>query len=239
MRRLDLPFIYAFLVPTRYNYGFLKLLFSLFYIEIKGENLASLITDFSLLKMKAKPISTVSDEQLVARLQYGDKSAMGELYLRYHMVVFAKCLSFSKNKEHAQDLTQDIMLRVMEKINSFKGSSKFSTWLFSITYNYCTDQLRKGKWKNIDSLENYFNVMDESDVEKERLSEEENKIKWIDAMMKQISSEDQQILVMKYQLNKSIQELQDLYNLSASAVKMRLMRARIKAIGRLKLQEAA
>lgn len=191
--------------------------------------------------MKENLYSTISDEQLVARLQYGDKSAMSELYLRYQMVVFAKCLSFSKNKETAQDLSQDIMLKVMEKINSFQGSSKFSTWLFSITYNYCIDQQRKrkGKGQYIDSLENCLNVADESYLEKERLSEEENILNGIDVMMEQISSEDQQILLLKYQLNKSIRELQTLYNLSASAVKMRLLRARSKASHKIKLQTAA
>ena len=131
------------------------------------------------------------------------------------------------------------MLKVMEKISSFKGDSKFSTWLFSITYNYCTDQLRKGKGKFSESIDSCLNLKDESSNDQDFLMEEESRICRINKIMQEIPLEDQQLLVMKYQFNKSIQELQLMYQLSASAVKMRLMRAREKAGERFRLQTAA
>lgn len=188
--------------------------------------------------MKNKQCS-VSDEQLVANLQKGDKNAMGELYLRYYMLVFNKCLSFSKDTDDAGDQAHDVMLRVMEKINSFNGHSKFSTWLFSITFNYCTDQKRKSKRNYIEPIENCFNLSDTYFEEKASLYDLERKENCAVKVMSAICKNDQQLLFMKYHEKRSIREIQELFNISASAVKMRLSRARAKAIDLYKNEIAA
>ena len=171
----------------------------------------------------------IRDEQLVADLQNGDKKAMGELYLRYYMLVFNKCLSFSKDTDDAGDLAHDVMLRVMEKIHSFNGNSKFSTWLFSITSNFCTDQKRKSKGKYVEPLDSYFNLSDTYYEEKASLIELYKKETCAVKVMAQICKDDQQLLFMKYHERRSIREIQKLFNISVSAVKMRLARARAKA----------
>ncbi|MEQ6119831.1 RNA polymerase sigma factor [Reichenbachiella sp. MALMAid0571] len=178
--------------------------------------------------MNTQNQQTLTDELLVSNLQNGDNSAMGELYSRYYMLVFAKCLSFAKNTDDANDLTQDVMLRVMEKISTFKGDSKFSTWLYAVTFNYCTDKKRKAKGKFFEPIDSLVNLADCTDQERELDAKIKEEVAGKALMT--ISHEDQQLLIMKYQLNKSIVELQDIYNLSASAVKMRLMRAREKAV---------
>jgi RNA polymerase sigma factor (sigma-70 family) len=188
--------------------------------------------------MKNRPYA-VSDEQLVANLQNGDKNAMGELYVRYYMLVFNKCLSFSKDTYVAADLAHDVMLRVMEKINSFNGRSKFSTWLFSITFNYCTDQKRKSKGNYIEPIESCFNLSDTHYEEKVSLCELERKERCAVKILSVICKDDQQLLFMKYHENRSIREIQELFNISASAVKMRLSRARAKAIDMYKNEIAA
>lgn len=181
--------------------------------------------------MNAKNTSKLTDEQLVAQVKEGNKRSMGELYLRYHLLVFSKCLSFAKNTDDANDLTQDIMIRVMEKIVTFKGKSKFSTWLYAITFNHCTDSLRKSKGTRFLSLEDQYDLADDSQNRLLLALELDQKEKWAGRAMKTIASEDQELLLMKYEQKKSIQELQTLYDLSASAIKMRLLRARAKAVG--------
>ncbi|UXP31780.1 sigma-70 family RNA polymerase sigma factor [Reichenbachiella agarivorans] len=173
-------------------------------------------------------LSSHTDEQLVQSLQQGNKLAMGELYSRYYMLVFAKCLSFVKNTDDASDLAQDVMLRVMEKAAGFKGESKFSTWLYSVTFNYCTDKLRKAKSKHFEPIHEHFDMEDDADAVQELEVAMEQIVQ--ENVWQTISEEDQQLLMMKYQQNMSIKDLQLMYNLSASAVKMRLMRAREKAV---------
>ncbi len=180
-----------------------------------------------------------TDEQLVERLKQGDKKAMTELYMRYYMVVFNKCLAFTKNTEDASDLTHDIMLRVMEKIQSFNGASKFSTWLYSITFNYCIDQKRKGKGRFLESLDGLMDVPDFSIDENDAVQAGELTHNYAAKVLSEINRDDHQLLMMKYLSNNSILDLQKMYALSASAVKMRLMRARERAVNKLKIELAA
>lgn len=174
-------------------------------------------------------LKTLTDERLATLLQNGQKEAMGELYNRYYTVVFCKCLSFVKNTDDAGDLTQDVMLKVMEKIKSFKGNSKFSTWLYAVTFNYCSDRARKAKSRYFISLDINTELYEPCDIYNDNTVETATKEYHASMALAAIPQEEQRLLLMKYQMNKSIQELQSIYNLSTSALKMRLLRARAKA----------
>jgi len=178
--------------------------------------------------MSNHSIKTLNDEQLVKLLQQGYMKSMEEIYGRYYLLVLGKCLSFSKNTEQARDLAQDVMLKVIDKIKSFRGESRFSTWLYSITFNHCTDHIRKSKF--FSPLEFNYHLLEyvEEDLDEELMFMfKENVAK---EALNTVSEKDQQMLIMKYQFNKSIKELQEMYDLSASAVKMRLLRAKEKAV---------
>jgi RNA polymerase sigma-70 factor (ECF subfamily) len=78
-----------------------------------------------------------SDEQLIARSREGDGgAAAGEaldaLFRRYHAKVAGWCLRFCANREEAADLAQEVFLRVHERLGSFRGESRFSTWLYTV-----------------------------------------------------------------------------------------------------------
>lgn len=180
--------------------------------------------------MNAINTKKMTDEQLVVALQNGNSAAMGELYSRYYLVVFNKCLSFTKNTDDAADLAQDVMIKVFEKVKSFKGNARFSTWLYSITFNYCTDRQRKAKNKRFSSLEVQFDLEDQSELTLAEALEMGMREEYAGKVLSCIEVEDRELLLMKYQHNRSIQELQAMYGLSASAIKMRLLRARAKAV---------
>ncbi|TXB52741.1 RNA polymerase sigma factor, partial [Phaeodactylibacter luteus] len=59
------------------------------------------------------------------------------LYERYMGRIYAKCISILKNEAHAQDATQEIFTKIFLNLARFKEQAKFSTWVYSITYNYC------------------------------------------------------------------------------------------------------
>lgn len=179
--------------------------------------------------MTYKNLSTLNDEVLALEAKQGNEQAIGVLYSRYYMLVFNKCLSFTKNADEASDLAQDVMLRVIEKIRTFNGQSKFSTWLYSITFNYCTDQMRKKKGKYFEDVNLHYELVDYSQDQLDEVNELEVREGEAGMALSLISKEDQDLLMLKYQMNKSIQEIQVLLNLSPSAVKMRLKRAREKA----------
>lgn len=82
------------------------------------------------------------------------------LYDRYTNKVYAKCMSMLRDQELAEDATQEIFVKILLSLSKFSGKSKFSTWLYSITYNYCIDQIRKEK------NENFVQVNDFSRIDK-------------------------------------------------------------------------
>jgi RNA polymerase sigma factor (sigma-70 family) len=147
------------------------------------------------------------------------------LYNRYVGKVYQRCLSMTKDSEKAEDFTHDIFLKVFDKLNGFQQRSSFSTWLYSIAFNYCADQLRLAKRFNTtditDGIEQY---MDES---QESLLHEES-ILMVKQAMETLSVKERSLLRLKYEDGLSIEEIAQLYDLKPSAVKMRLKRSREK-----------
>lgn len=182
----------------------------------------------------------LSDEDLVQKI-VNTKSTVkfGILYDRYSHKVYNKCISFCKDEEIAKDLTQDIFLKVYIKLGSFKGKSSFSTWLFHVVYNHCSNYVvrDKGKKMNNDSLafedhEYYIAAEEGVNVEEEVMIDQLNQLneRKLDKALDMIHPEEKSILLLKYQDDVSIKELEVLLNVGSSAVKMRLQRAKIKVI---------
>lgn len=174
--------------------------------------------------MKFSRYSTHKDEELVALYVSSQRNEyFEEIYERYVNKVYRKCYSFVYNQEKAEDLTHDIFLKLIVKIGSFKETSKFSTWLYSITYNYCMDQIRAGKRKTEVALHENAEISDDDDSEVLDFQSNE-----ITRSLKQMASDERAILQMKYQEDFSIKEIADTLNITESAVKMRLMRSKEK-----------
>ena len=72
------------------------------------------------------------------------------LYDRYATMVYNKCYGFANGVDEAKDLTQDVFLRVFIKLASFKGKSKFSTWLYAFTYNHCVNYVNRNTAKKFE-----------------------------------------------------------------------------------------
>lgn len=170
-------------------------------------------------------VKKLTDEQLVAHFIETQKNLYFEqLYDRYSNKVYRKCLSFVKDDAKAEDFTHDIFLKLVLNLSSYKETAKFSTWLYSITYNYCIDQTRVSKKYSEVGLDDNFDVPDDGDdAEMAELEAQQ-----LNKAMKQILPEEKSILMMKYQDEMSIKEISESLDISESAVKMRLLRAKEK-----------
>lgn len=166
-----------------------------------------------------------TDEQLVRLYVDTQRNPFfEELYDRYADKVYRKCLSFVKDQAKAEDFTHDIFLKLIVRVGSFKENSKFSTWLFSITYNYCMDQLRTTRKLAEDELTEGIDLIDDSDD----INEMEMDAKRLREVLGGLSHEERTIVLMKYQDDFSIKDIADTFGLTESAVKMRLKRTREK-----------
>ena len=93
------------------------------------------------------------DAELVARVQDGDASAWGPLLERREGQIYATCRRMVSDHETARDLTQDVLVKLIEKIGGFDGRAKFSTWMTRITINHCISHLRKQRLRRHASLD--------------------------------------------------------------------------------------
>ncbi len=81
----------------------------------------------------------VSDDQLLAAVSDGDDGAMGALFSRHHVAVHTLCARLVHDSDQADDVTQEVFLRVWRYARTFRGRSSFRTWLYRLTYNACAD----------------------------------------------------------------------------------------------------
>ena len=120
-------------------------------------------------------------------------------------------------------MVQDILLKVFTQLTKFKGKSRFSTWLYAITYNYCVEYYRKNNKYSMVDIDEGPDISIEDDNEAELLKMRASQLKWA---LDQVAPEDKMILLLKYQDDTPIKEIMETLNISESAVKMRLARAR-------------
>jgi RNA polymerase sigma factor (sigma-70 family) len=149
------------------------------------------------------------------------------LYSQYVNKVFQKCLSMTNDSETAQDYTQDIFIKAFTKLDRFQSRSAISTWLYAIAHNYCLDQLRLGKRFSTEALSNELtnSFKDAEDAESTHSS-----LQRLEGMLDQLPPDEVMLLRLKHEQGLSIKELSDRYQLTESAVKMRLKRSRDKLV---------
>lgn len=168
------------------------------------------------------------DEEIVqAYLATRHQSYFDILYQRYSAKIYGRCISLLNDEALAQDAVQDIFVKIVLNLSKFNEKSRFSTWVYSIAYNWCIDIIRKRKkrlkYEQTEDVEDY-ELMEE--VEDRELMETE--VSRLKIVLEQLPEEDKAILLMKYLEEMSIVEISDAMMKSDSAVKMRIKRAKHK-----------
>jgi RNA polymerase sigma-70 factor (ECF subfamily) len=90
-------------------------------------------------------MDTTQDRQLIARLQAGDETAVQDLADRYRPRISQLAMRYMKNKEDAEEVTQDVLLKVYRKVDLFRGDSALSSWIYRITFNTAMSRLRTNR----------------------------------------------------------------------------------------------
>jgi RNA polymerase sigma factor (sigma-70 family) len=171
-----------------------------------------------------KPEKKLSDEELVKLFIETQKNSYFEvIYDRYSDKIYRKCYSFVHNSAKSEDFMHDIFLKILLSLSNFKESSKFSTYIYSITYNYCIDHIRQSKKMQEVEIAGDFEDDDPNWAETKEMDAQK-----LSKALEEISTEEKTLILMKYQDDLSIKEIGDAMKLSESAVKMRLKRTKEK-----------
>src|SRR5262245_55333388 len=86
-----------------------------------------------------------NDNEIISRTLRGDSQAYAELVKRYQNFVFTIILRYTKSREDAEEISQDVFVKAYRSLADFRGDSKFSTWLYTIVNTTCITFLRKKK----------------------------------------------------------------------------------------------
>ena len=179
----------------------------------------------------------INDQHYINQIIEGNTNAFSVLVNQYKDVVFTLAYKMLKNKEEAEEVSQDTFIKIFNSLNKFKGESKFSTWIYKITYNTCLDKLKKIKKENNvvyieDFKEHQVNAIQniiESIDEKERNQK-------IQEYLQLLPSEEAFLLTLYYFDDQSIEEIAKVIDCNANNVKIKLYRTRKKLASILKEQ---
>ena len=178
---------------------------------------------------------TTNDQILINQIIEGDAKAFGILVNRYKDLVFTLAMRMLKNREEAEEVSQDTFVKTYRSLNKFKGDSKFSTWIYKVAYNSCLDRIKKNK-KYLNDIE--INEFTEHQVKTVNnafdalVEEERNQL--IQDCLHLLPSDDSFLLTLYYFEEQSLDEIADIVGISANNVKVKLFRSRKKLASILK-----
>jgi RNA polymerase sigma-70 factor (ECF subfamily) len=177
-----------------------------------------------------------SDSYYITKIKEGDPAAYAVLVNKYKKMAFNVALQMMGNREDAEEIAQDAFLKAYRALDSYKGDSKFSTWIYRIIYNTAISKLRKKKLDTSSIDEDYsasVNVKSTQSAVQE-LREEERKV-FLKQALDQLSGDDRTLITLFYLEESSVDEVCSITGLSASNVKVKLHRARKKLYAQLEL----
>jgi RNA polymerase sigma-70 factor, ECF subfamily len=104
-----------------------------------------------------------SEDTLLARLQGGDERALAELADTYGSKVYQLAFRYLRNKEDAEEITQDVLYKVYRKIGDFRGDSALSSWIYRITFNAAMSRLRTSSYQRTRDEERQLAATEQQD----------------------------------------------------------------------------
>jgi RNA polymerase sigma-70 factor (ECF subfamily) len=174
-------------------------------------------------------MSNQSDLDYINKIVDGDTSAFAILVDRYKDLVFTLAYKMLKNREEAEEIAQDTFIKIYKSAGKFKGDSKFSTWVYKVTYNTCLDYLKKKKRGiNITYIED-FDLQQLKTLDKiSNAIDEKEKNQLIHDCLNVLPSEEAFLLTLFYFEQQSTDEIAKVMDTNANNIKIKLYRTRKK-----------
>ncbi len=172
-----------------------------------------------------------NDQTYIEKILQGNTNAFAFLVEKYKVMVFSLALKMLKNKEEAEEVSQDTFIKAYKNLSKFKGDSKFSTWLYKIAYRNCLDNLKKNKERYVVDTIDEVTIHKISSTEDilESISRKERAIV-IKKCLNDLPEEERTLLWMFYFDELNLKEIMEITGLSSSNLKVKLHRARKRLV---------
>jgi RNA polymerase sigma factor (sigma-70 family) len=174
-------------------------------------------------------MNKTDDIYYIEAVRKGNAQAFSFLVEKYQKLVYTLALKLLKKPEEAEEMAQDTFVKAFQKLDSYEGKSKFSTWLYSITYNACISELRKRRieFKSLDDRQ--ISDQDEQKMhDYYRETRKEDQEKYLNLALARLPEDDQVLVTLYYYENQSMDEISQITGLTVSNIKVKIHRARKK-----------
>lgn len=179
----------------------------------------------------------LNDQHYINLVIGGDTHAFAVLVDRYKNLVFTLSLKMLKNREEAEEVSQDAFIKVYKSLPKFKSESKFSTWLYKVAYNTCLDRLRsKKRVTPLISMDNFAEQEVSCLMNVLNTIEERERKQMVQNCVNSLPGEDSFLLTLYYFQENSLKEISKIMGINENNLKIKLYRSRIKLAGILKTQ---
>lgn len=174
-------------------------------------------------------MNKTDDIYYIEAVRKGNVQAFSFLVEKYQKLLYTLALKLLKKPEEAEEMAQDTFIKAFQKLDSYEGKSKFSTWLYSITYNACISELRKRRieFKSLDDRQ----VSDQDEQKMHdyyRETRKEDQEKYLNLALEKLPEDDQFLITLYYYESQSMDEISIITGLTVSNIKVKIHRARKK-----------
>jgi RNA polymerase sigma factor (sigma-70 family) len=171
------------------------------------------------------------DNIYITKVLEGDRNAFAYLVDKYKTMVYSLALRLVKDREEAEEISQDAFIKAYQSLASFKGKAKFSSWLYRIVYNTAISRLRQQPAGRV-SLDEP-NISDtlylESKENYDTLSADERK-KYLEKALDSLDRDEKMFVILYYYEEKDLDEIASIAGLTKTNTKVKLFRARKKML---------
>lgn len=179
----------------------------------------------------------ISDYELVKKCLQGETELFSELVGRYKKLVYSTVYYYTKDRQDADDLSQEVFLRLYKSLGNYNPEFKFSTWTIRITKNLCVDFMRKRHIASV-SIDEFESLSREEDTPERKYLHSE-KSKEIRQAINELPEKYKTLILLYHQNGASYKEMADKLGQPMSIIKNRLFRARLILRERLLGMESA
>lgn len=179
--------------------------------------------------------STVADATLIGRTLAGEPAAFGELVLRYQDRLYNSLVRVLGSAEDARDAVQDAFVQAFVKLETFRGSSAFYTWLYRIAFNTAMSHARRQRpTRSLDAEQTNRGrePVDGQPTAEARLDTSERATQ-VQRALAELSAEHREVIVLREMDGCKYEEIAEMLELPVGTVRSRLFRARLELRDRL------
>ncbi len=162
------------------------------------------------------------DKQLIKEILDGSQAAMEVLIRRYYKSIYAFVYRKVGDKPTALDLTQEIFIKIVQRIQSYSHKAEFKSWIYTIAINHCRDYWRSADYRHTSQQMNLLDSMESEQKSIPYIFERKETREQIKAAINSLPHYQKEALVLKYYHHLKIKEIAEVTNSNVPTVKSRL-----------------